>query len=159
MYIYIKIIYIYYIYIYIYIYILYMLYINIYIYIYIYIHIQHSIHLCPDSVLYFLSYSWYFFSPTCISSIVPQLLSFNFYIFTQNLGRNMTYEKMYMYSDVSYLARSNSPGQTGWLSIRCWIYAKDGLDPYIYMDGPIKIIMRLQNLQYKITKISALLPI
>ena len=116
MYIYIKIIYVYYIYIYIYIYII--CYISIFIYIYLYIHIQHSIHLCPDSVLYFLSYSWYFFSPTCISSIVPRLLSFNFYIFTQNLGRNMTYEKMYMYSDVSYLARSNSPGQTGWLSIK-----------------------------------------
>ena len=109
MYIYIKIIYIYYIYIYI-IYVIYQ-----YLYIYTYT-AQYTF--VSWFVLYFLSYSWYFFSPTCISSIVPRLLSFNFYIFTQNLGRNMTYEKMYMYSDVSYLARSNSPGQTGWLSIK-----------------------------------------
>ena len=28
-----------------------------------------------------------------------------------------------------------------------------------FKDGPIKIIMRLQNLQYKISKITAVLPI
>ena len=62
----------------------------------------------------------------------------------------MTYEEIYMRSDNSYLALTRSD-----LMIK---HQKCHTDVE-FKDGPIKIIMRLQNLQYKISKITAVLPI